>query len=78
MNLYIENEVSLRELDSRILLAIYAATKGFNAFIAHRADINNQFFKKNLSPGIIHLKDANNSPKQLKIYKRSFPTLFLV
>lgn len=70
MNLYIELEVTLREFESRLLLAFEAANKSFNVFIAYRKDIQDSALKSKISPGIIHMKDANCTKDQLEIYKK--------
>lgn len=70
MNLYIELEVTKREFESRLLLAFEAANKSFNVFIAYRKDIQDFALKSKISPGIIHMKDANCTKEQLQTYEK--------
>jgi|APSaa5957512535_1039671.scaffolds.fasta_scaffold01993_7 surface carbohydrate biosynthesis protein len=69
-NLYIEVEVFKRDFESRFFLALEAAHKGFDVYLAHRNQIVFDSLSKKFKPGIIHRKDANSSPNEIKIYKK--------
>ena len=70
MNIYIEVEVYGREFKARMLLAYYAAYKGFKVIIGSRNEILNLALNNSIPPGIIHLKDANSSDYMCKILKK--------
>ena len=70
MNIYIELEVTNREFESRLLLAFEAAYRNFNVYIAYRKDIQDAALNSKISPGIIHMKDANGTSDQIQIYDK--------
>ena len=59
MNIYIEVENFYKEFPGNFLLALNYVCKEKNIYIAHRSDIQDSALKNLISPGIIHLKDAN-------------------
>jgi len=67
MNIYIDVEISLRELDSGLLLAILAASKGHKVLISHLTEIILGFKSGILAPGIFHT--TNLAPTNQKILR---------
>ena len=57
MNIYIHVEVSARELDSKLLLAVLAASKGHEVILIN--EIIDELKIKFLEPGIYHTKSLN-------------------
>ena len=60
MNIYIEVENFYKEFPGNFFLALNYVCKEKNIYIAHRSDIQDSALKNLISPGIIHLKDANS------------------
>ena len=56
MNIYLHVEVSGRELDSKLLLAVLAASKGHEVIVSSLGPIIKGLNFKILSPGIFHTK----------------------
>ena len=54
MNIYLHVEISQRELDSKLLLGIIAASKGYDVMIADISEINRGLTRNLLEPGIFH------------------------
>ncbi len=67
MNIYINLEVSARELDSKLLLAVVAASRGHDVIISDYESISKGLKRKLLSPGIFHTKSL--TPGKIKIKK---------
>jgi len=61
MNIYIELEVLNREFKSRLLVACFAAVKGFNVYLLHRSQIYESGLNGHISPGLVFMKDANST-----------------
>ena len=57
MNIYIHVEVAARELDSKLLLAVLAASKGHQVILIN--EIIDGLKMKVLAPGIYHTKSLN-------------------
>ena len=76
MNLYIELETYNREVESKMLLALEAVSRGYNVVIAHRDIIQKFALENTIPPGIIHMKDANSGSYQIdklkKLKKKNF------
>ena len=68
--LYIEVEIYVREFDSRYLLSLEAAKRGFEVYIGHRNQIYYLALNNQLAPGIIHKKDINTTPEEIKALKK--------
>lgn len=66
MNIYIYLEISKRELDSKLLLAVLAASKGHDVLISNWANFALGFESKSLSPGIFYTKSITPSPMKLE------------
>jgi surface carbohydrate biosynthesis protein len=67
MNIYIHVEVSVRELDSKLLLAVISANKGHKVLISDLPSIRFGLKNKLLAPGIFHTKSL--SPSEIKILR---------
>ena len=67
MNIYIHVEVSVRELDSKLLLAVISAKKGHKVLISDLPSIRFGINNKILAPGIFHTKSL--SPSEIKILR---------
>ena len=67
MNIYIHVEIESRELDSKLLLAILAASRGHQVIVSDQESIIKGLVRKFLFPGIFHTKSL--TPGKLKIEK---------
>ena len=67
MNIYIHLEVSSRELDYKLLLAVIASAKGHEVIISDQEPIIKGLRRKLLNPGIFHTKSL--TPSKSKIIK---------
>ena len=56
MNIYINVEISSRELDSKLLLAVIAASRGHQVLISDMSGIDRGIRNKFFKPGIFHTK----------------------
>ena len=65
MNIYIHVEISSRELDSKLLLATLAASRGHRVIVSDLVGIEKGVKSGILLPGIFHTKDL--SPSKYKI-----------
>ena len=73
MNIYFEVENYNREMESRILLGMDAASNGHQVYISDRTQILENAKKKNLKPGVIFMKDINSQnymQESLKLIKK--------
>jgi surface carbohydrate biosynthesis protein len=76
MNIYIEVEVTQRELSGRLLIALELIKYGHQVYIADRGTINQLALKKKIQPGIIFLKDMNASALRISEYKKLIKNKF--
>ena len=60
MNIYLNVEVSARELDGKLLLATLAAAKGHEIVLSDSEVILKGLFGGYLEPGIYHTKKNKN------------------
>lgn len=65
MNIYIHNEISSRELDSKLLLGFLAASRGHQVIISRLKEITGGIKFKILAPGIFLTKSL--TPSKIKI-----------
>jgi surface carbohydrate biosynthesis protein len=65
MNIYLHVEITLRELDSKLLLATLAASRGHQVIISDIEGIEKGLRRGVLTPGIFHTKSL--TPGKLKI-----------
>lgn len=68
MNIYLHAEVSTRELDSKILLAVLAASKGHQVIISDLNGIRKGLLNGLLSPGIFHTKSLTPNDEKIGIH----------
>mgnify|MGYP001210228414 CR=1 FL=1 len=69
MNIYLNIENSVRELDSKLLLAVMAASRNHDVIISDQESIIKGLERKLLAPGIFHTKSL--TPGKMKIIKHS-------
>tara|TARA_Y100000389_G_scaffold205091_1_gene263025 strand:- start:19738 stop:21111 length:1374 start_codon:yes stop_codon:yes gene_type:complete len=69
MNIYIHVEVSLRELDSKLLLGVLAASKGNQVLISDLDELVGAINNGILPPGIFHTKSLTPSKAKLLRHK---------
>lgn len=67
MNIYIDVEITSRELDSKLLLAIIAASNGHKVIVSHLTEIILGLKSGALAPGIFHT--TNLTPSNEKILR---------
>jgi len=65
MNIYIDVEILSRELDSKLLLAILAASKGHKVLVSRLAEIILGFKSGTLAPGIFHTTSLAPSAQKI-------------
>lgn len=65
MNIYIHIEIAARELDSKILLAVIAASRGHDVLISDIGTISNGIKSGCLTPGVFHTKSLAPSDKKI-------------
>ena len=69
MNIYISIETVLRELDSKLLLAVVAASRGHEVIVSDTESIFKGLNRKFLRPGIFHVKSL--TPGEAKINRHN-------
>jgi hypothetical protein len=69
MNIYLNVEISTRELDSKLLLAIIAAARGHQVLISDMSGIDRGFRSKLLAPGIFHTKCLTPFENKIKFHQ---------
>lgn len=70
MNIYLHNEVSTRELDSKLLLATLAASRGHQVLISDQESLIKGLVRKFLVPGIFHTKSLTPSKTKIENHKQ--------
>ena len=70
MNIYLHVEISIRELDSKLLLAVIAASRGHQVLISDISEIERGFRKGILNPGIFHTKSITPSDIKINFHKK--------
>lgn len=65
MNIYIHVEVAFRELDSKLLLAVIAASRGHHVMVSDMPSLMNGIHSRCLLPGIVHTKSLTPSEKKI-------------
>ena len=78
MNIYLHVEVSLRELDSKLLLGVIAASRGHQVLISDISEIERGFRRGILKPGIFHTKSITPSDKKISFHKKLIDKKFLI
>ncbi len=74
MNIYLHLEVLSRELDSKLLLATLAASRGHDVIVSDQEFIIKGLKRKFLSPGIFHTKSLSPSKKKILKHKKIIDT----
>lgn len=69
MNIYMHCEIFLREFDSKLLLAILAASKGHQVIVSDIESIEKGIKRGFLKPGIFHTKSLTPSKKKILRHK---------
>ena len=69
MTIYINVEVSVRELDSKILLAILAAARGHRVIVSDSESIIKGILQGVLKPGIFHTKSLTPADHKINLHK---------
>jgi hypothetical protein len=70
MNIYMHLEITVRELDSKLLMAILAASKGHQVIISGSMEINMALKTGVLNPGIVHTKSLTPSDKKISTHQK--------
>lgn len=65
MNIYQHVEISARELDSKLLLAVVAASRGHNVLISEIGPIVKGALTRSLPRGVVHTKSLTPSAKKI-------------
>ena len=78
MNIYLHVEISIRELDSKLLLAVIAASRGHQVLISDISEIERGFRKGILNPGIFHTKSITPSDIKINFHKKLIEKNFLI
>lgn len=78
MNIYINLEVAVRELDSKLLLAAKAAARGHHVLIGEESAIEQVRKRHNLAPGIYHTKSLTPSEKKKQLHSQLKTAGFLI
>ena len=69
MNIYIYVEIASRELDSKLLLATLAASRGHHVLVSDLSSIIEGVKAKVLSPGIFHDKSLTPTKNKISVHK---------
>lgn len=78
MNIYIHNEISVRELDSKLLIGILAASRGHQVLISSSEILEKGQRRKILFPGIFHTKSLTPTNSKIKRHQSMVDNNFLV
>ncbi|WP_435116867.1 surface carbohydrate biosynthesis protein [Candidatus Pelagibacter bacterium nBUS_49] len=78
MNIYIHFEILVREFDSKLLLALLAASKGHDVIISDISGIEKGLKTGFLKPGIFHTKSLTPTKKKLNRHKKLFDKGFVI
>ena len=78
MNIYLHVEVSIRELDSKLLLAVLAASRGHQVILSSMGEIINGIKTGVFAPGIIHTKSLTPRKDKMDKHQKLLDNGFLV
>ncbi len=78
MNIYLDVETAVRELDSKLLLGVLAASRGHEVIISHKTEILRGMNNGILSPGIFHNKSLTPSKDRIAISKSFIDKDFII
>lgn len=69
MNIYQHVEIAARELDSKLLLAVIAASRGHDVLVSEMADIIRGVRAGALAPGVVHTKSLTPSKMKFGLHQ---------
>ena len=78
MNIYLHVEISDRELDGKLLLAILAASRGHEVIISDLVGIMTGIQTGVLAPGIFHTKSLSSHPIKIARHKKMIDKGFMI
>ncbi len=78
MNIYLHVEISMRELDSKLLLGVIAASRGHQVLISDISEIERGLRRGILNPGIFHTKSITPSDIKINFHKKLIDKKFLI
>ena len=78
MNIYIHLEIAVRELDSKLLLAVKAALRGHDVLIGEGKTIDRLRERYKLAPGIFHTKSLTPNSQKKDLHSRLKEAGFLI
>ncbi len=78
MNIYLNCEIVSRELDSKLLLAVSAASRGHNVVICEINEIMRGVLSKSIPPGIFHTKSLTPSNDKISRHQILIDNNFVI
>ena len=78
MNIYLHCEITIRELDSKLLLAVKAAARGHNVVICEINEFMRGLKSKSIRPGIFHTKSLTPSDDKISIHQTVIDNDFVI
>ena len=78
MNIYLHVEISVRELDSKLLLAILAASRGHQVIVSDLVGIEKGVKSGVLAPGIFHTKSLSPHKEKIARHKSMIDKGFMI
>ena len=78
MNIYLHVEISVRELDSKLLLAILAASRGHQVIVSDLAGLEKGVKSGVLAPGIFHTKSLSPHKEKIARHKNMIDKGFMI
>ncbi|WP_306142682.1 surface carbohydrate biosynthesis protein [Roseibium sp. MMSF_3412] len=78
MNIYMNLEVAVREMDSKLLLAVKAAERGHQVLIGEEKQIDRLRRRYRLAPGIYHTKSLTPSKQKIELHSALKAAGFLI
>ncbi len=78
MNIYLHVEISARELDSKLLLATLAASKGHQVIVSDLVGIEKGVNSGLLAPGIFHTKSLSPHKDKIARHKKMIDKGFII
>ena len=78
MNVYIHVEIAARELDSKLLLAVIAASRGHEVIVLNIGTIMKLIKNKKIAPGVFHTKSLTPGQKKINRHQLLKENGFLI
>ena len=78
MNIYIQVEISARELDSKLLLAVIAAARGHEVIVSDHAGIEKGLRNNLFEPGIFHTKCITPFDEKINFHQNLIQKGYLI